>query len=187
MFMNKIIHKIAEECSRDSGSIDELSLLHLRPYIEGFLDSNWLDINIDEYETWAKKYSDPSLQRKLLHRPIGMNILVAMIWAARSWQKEYSLDLSFQPTNGAKSLIGISCSLAVLELHSSHYLDSQALKYIQARMQSLENSRRNPLDTWQRNRIVSHFVTWRIKRFLFLSIDNPQKGSIIKLQYVKLL
>jgi len=65
-----------------------------------------------------------------------MNVLVAMIWAARSWQKEYSVDPSFLPPNGAKSLIGISCSLAVLELHCSNYLDSQALKYIQARLQS---------------------------------------------------
>ncbi len=136
MAMNEIIHKIAEECSEDPGSIDELSLLHLRPYVEGFLDSNWLDINLNKYETWAKKYSDPALQRRLLHRPIGMNVFVAMIWAARSWQKEYTLDPSFQPANGAKSLIGISCSLAVLELHSGNYLNSQALKYIQARLQS---------------------------------------------------
>lgn len=139
MAMDEIIHKIAEECSQGSGSVDEFSLLHLRPYIEGFLDPSWLDTNINKYKTWAKEYSAPTLQRVILHRPIGMNILVAMIWAARSWEEEYLLDHSFRPQNGAKSLIGISCSLAILELHSGNYLDSQALKYIQTRLQSTNN------------------------------------------------
>ncbi len=133
--MDEIIHKIAEECSQNSGGIDELSLIHLRPYLESFLDSDWLDASLNRYETWATKYSDPTLQRILLHRPIGMNVLAAMIWAARSWQNEYSLDPSFRPPNGAKSLIGISSSLAVLELHSASYLDFKALKHIQDRLQ----------------------------------------------------
>lgn len=137
--MDEVIHKIAEEFSQGSGSVDEFSLLYLRPYIESFLDPDWLDININKYETWVKKYSDPTLQRVLLHRPIGMNILVAMIWTARSWEEEYLLDHSFRPQNGAKSLIGISCSLAILELHSNKYLDPQALKYIQRRLQSTNN------------------------------------------------
>ena len=137
--MDEIIHKIAEECSKGSGRVNEFSLRHLRPYIESFLNPDWLDTNINKYKTWAKEYSDPTLQRVLLHRPIGMNILVAMIWAARSWEEEYLLDPSFRPQNGAKSLIGISCSLAILELHSGNYLDSQALKYIQTRLQSTNN------------------------------------------------
>jgi len=137
--MDEIVHKIAEECSKGSGSVNEFSLRHLRPYIESFLDPDWLDANINKYKTWAKEYSDPALQRVLLHHPIGMNILVAMIWAARSWEEEYLLDPSFRPQNGAKSLIGISCSLAILELHSGNYLDSRALKYIQTRLQSTNN------------------------------------------------
>lgn len=137
--MDEIIRKIAEECSKGSGSVDEFSLRHLRPYIESFLDPGWLDASIKKYETWAKKYSGPTLRRVLLHRPIGMNILVAMIWAARSWEEEYLLDPSFRPQNGAKSLIGISCNLAILELHAGNYLDSQALKCIQTRLQSTNN------------------------------------------------
>jgi hypothetical protein len=136
--MDKTVCEIAEECSRASGGVDELSLLHLRPYLEGFLDSNWLDKKLKEYDSWASKNSDPTLQRNILHRPIGMNMLIAIIWAARSWEELYLDDTSFIPTGGAKSLIRIATSLAVLELRAGKHLNSEARKYIQRRLQATD-------------------------------------------------
>jgi hypothetical protein len=77
--MNKTIEDIALKFCRDNSPIDELDLLRLRPYIESFIDPNWLEDRLKEYKRWAEKYSDPLLQRNLLHRPTGMNIFIALI------------------------------------------------------------------------------------------------------------
>lgn len=65
-----------------------------------------------------------------------MNMLVASIWAARSWEKVCREDPSFRPPGGAKRLINVACSLAVLELHAGAILDSPALEYLQQRLQA---------------------------------------------------
>jgi hypothetical protein len=122
--MDNKIQEIAEECSRPGGSVDELSLVHLRPYLESYLDSDWLREKLQEYEIWASTNSDHTLQRNILHRPLGINVLVAMIWSARSWERLYRDDASFRPPGGAKKLINIAASLAVLELHAGLHLDT---------------------------------------------------------------
>jgi hypothetical protein len=136
--MNKIVEEITRKFFSDNAPIDELDLRHLRPYIESFINPNWLEDRLHEYEKWAKKYSDPVLQRNLLHRPIGMNILIALIWAARSWEKEYKVDSSYSPKGAVKRLINIAISMAILELNASKYLDSSARRYIQQRLQAAD-------------------------------------------------
>ena len=131
--MDERIREIAEECCR-SGRIDMLNLPHLRPYLESFLDSHWLDTELRVYERWASRDSDPFLQSSILHRPLGMNVIIAMIWAARYWGEIYRDDASFIPPGGAKRLIHFACSLAVLELNASAHLDSEARELIQQRL-----------------------------------------------------
>jgi hypothetical protein len=106
--------------------------------MEEFLNPDWLDDRLREYERWAIQYSDPVLQRNLLHRPIGMNVLIALIWAARSWEKEYEADSSYIPKGAVKRLINIALSMAILELNASKYLDSTARRYIQQRLQAAD-------------------------------------------------
>jgi len=79
------------------------------------------------------------LQRTLLHSPPGFNMLAASIWAARDWEKIYKDEPSFRVPAGAKRLINIACSLAVLELHAGQLLDQQAREYLQKRLQHAEN------------------------------------------------
>jgi hypothetical protein len=118
--------------------VHELTLLQLQPYIEGFLDTRWLSIKLKEYENWASKNSDPSLQRRLLHRPSGFNMLVASIWAARNWKNIYKNEPSFKPPAGAKRLISIACSLAILELHAGQLFDQEVRQYLQQRLQDTQ-------------------------------------------------
>ena len=108
----------------------------MRPYVESFLDPDWLQKQLDEYERWGADESDPFLQRNLLHRPIGFNMLAATIWAARSWEDIYREDRSFRPPMGPKRLLNIACSLAVLELHVGSQLDWAAREYLQQRLQA---------------------------------------------------
>lgn len=136
--MNERIREIAEECSRSGGGVDELSLFYLRPYLESFLDLDWLDAKLHEYETWASTNSDPTLQRNILHQPLGMNVLVAMIWSARSWERLRRDDASFRPPGGAKKLINIAASLAVLELQAGEHLDLGAREHIRQRLQAAD-------------------------------------------------
>jgi len=111
-------------------------VLHLRPYIEGFLDTNWLENELKEYKNWALKNSHPVLQRSLLHRPLGFNMLVASIWATRYWESIYKEDSSFGLPGGARWLVNIACSLAVLELHAGQFLDSKAREHLRQRLQA---------------------------------------------------
>lgn len=127
---------IAERCSRPNPKINELTIRQLRPYIESFIDHNWLNDQLAEYERWAVNNSDPILQRNLLHRPLYFNMLVAAIWATRSWEKIYHEDKYFRPSMGPKRLLRIACSLAVLELHAGAILDSGAREHIQQRLQA---------------------------------------------------
>lgn len=134
--LDSIIQKIAEQCSQANPRINELAVCELRPYIESFLDSNWLNSKLAEYEQWALNNSDPFLQRNLLHRPINSNFIVAAIWAARSWEKEYQKDKCFRPPMGPKRLLNIACSLAVLELHAGVLMDNDAREHIRQRLQA---------------------------------------------------
>ena len=136
--MNEQVRSIAEQCSKPEARVNELSLLELRPYVESFLDSNWLNNKLKEYEIWASENSDPVLQRNRLHRPFGFNMLVASIWAARSWENIYKEEPSFEPPSGAKRLISIACSLAVLELHAGQLLDQTTRRYLQQRLQNTQ-------------------------------------------------
>ncbi len=137
--MQDEIQKIAEKCTHLDANITNSDLIHLRPYIESFLDSDWLHTKLQEYQAWASKDSDPVLQRRLLHRPLGMNLLVAMIWAARSWENEYSNDPGFPPQLGIARLANLACATAVLELHASDYLDQEARQHIRERFQAADN------------------------------------------------
>ena len=136
--MNAEIRAIAEQCSQPKSSVPDLALLQLRPYIEGFLDVNWLNIKLNDYENWASKNSDPFLQRSLLHRPPGFNMVAVSIWAARDWENKYKEEPSFRPPMGAKRLISIACSLAVLELHAGQLLDSEAREHLRQRLQAAD-------------------------------------------------
>lgn len=137
--MNKEIRSIAEQCSKPKSGVHELALLQLRPYVESFLDATWLSTELKIYETWASKNSDPFLQRALLHSPPGFNMLAASIWAARDWEKIYKDEPSFGVPAGAKRLVSIACSLAVLELQAGQLLDQQAREYLRKRLQHAEN------------------------------------------------
>ena len=87
--MDKDIRVIAEKCS-NSQAVDASELLQLRPYIESFLDKDWLDSKLEEYKVWASDNSDPFLQHKFLHRPLDFNMLISAIWATRYWENEKS-------------------------------------------------------------------------------------------------
>lgn len=133
--MNETIRSLAEQCSQPNSGVQEQALFQLRPYIEGFLDTNWLEGELNKYKNWASKNSDPFLQRSLLHRPAGFNILVASIWAARDWESIYKEDSLFGLPGGARWLINVACSLAVLEYHADHLLDSEAREHLRQRLQ----------------------------------------------------
>jgi len=133
--LDKNIQVIAEKCSKFQ-EVDTSELPLLRPYVENFLDRDWLDTRSEEYKAWAKNNSDPFLQYNFLHRPMGFNMLVSAIWAAHYWEREHKSDASFQPRMGAIRLMSIACSLAVLELHAERFLDSTARGYLKARLQS---------------------------------------------------
>jgi len=137
--MNEEIRSIAEHCSRPGPGMHESVLLQLRPYIEDFLDPNWLNSKLKDYEEWASKNSDPFLQRSLLHRPLGFNMLAASIWAARDWEKICKEDPSFRPPMGAKRLASIASSLAVLELHAGQLLDLEARIHLRERLQAVDH------------------------------------------------
>jgi hypothetical protein len=137
--MNEEIRSIAEQCSKPKSGVHELALLQLRPYVESFLDASWLSTELKKYEDWALKNSDPFLQRALLHTPPRFNMLAASIWAARDWEKIHKDDPSFRIPAGAKWLVNIACSLAVLELKAGQLLDQQARSYLRKRLQHTEN------------------------------------------------
>ena len=136
--MNETIRSIAEKCSKPGSGVQEQALFQLRSYIEGFLDTNWLEGELKKYDNWALKNSDPFLQRSLLHRPLGSNMLVAAIWATRNWESIYKEDPSFKPPGGARRLGNIACSLSVLELHAGQLLDSEAREHLRQRLQATD-------------------------------------------------
>lgn len=135
--MDRDILAIAEKCS-SSQEVDTSQLPLLRPYVENFVDREWLDTKLAEYKAWALDNSEPFLQHNFLHRPIGFNMLVAAIWAANYWENEYKSDASFQRRMGAIRLMNIASSLAVLEMHAEKYLDSAAREHLKQRLQSTE-------------------------------------------------
>ena len=115
--MDTDILAIANKCSKaPEVKVSELPLL--RPYLESFLDRDWLDTKLAEYRAWAQNNSEPFLQHYFLHKPIGFNMLVAAIWATNHWENEFKNNASYQPRMGAHRLGNIACSLAVLELHA---------------------------------------------------------------------
>ncbi len=134
--MDSTIRVIAEQCSEPRPRVDELALCQLRPYVESFLNLGWLNAQLSDYEQWAAGNSDPFLQRSLLHRPMGFNMLAAAIWAARSWEEIYRKDKNYRPPGGSKHLLNIACSLAVLELNAGKQLDSATREHIRQRLQA---------------------------------------------------
>jgi len=137
--MNEGIRSIAKQCSQTGASVNVYNLLKLCPYVESFLDKSWVDSKLKEYEEWASSNSDPVLQSKFLHRPTKFNMLAASIWAARYWedirQKE---DPSFEPPAGAKRLVNIACSLAVLEYNAGRFLNTETREHLQRRLQNAD-------------------------------------------------
>ncbi|MBN2186611.1 MAG: hypothetical protein JW732_04070 [Dehalococcoidia bacterium] len=136
--MYQTIRSIAEQCSQPKGGVDEEAALHLRPYIESFLDSTWLENELNQYKNWASKNSDPVLQRNFLHRPLGFNMLAASIWVARDWEAIHKEDPSFKLPIGARRLLNIACSLAVLEYHAGQFLDQNAREHLRQRLRATD-------------------------------------------------
>lgn len=56
--MDERIRAIAEQCSQGKPGVNELDLVHLRPYVEGFRDPHRLSERLNEYEAWASANSD---------------------------------------------------------------------------------------------------------------------------------
>lgn len=136
--MNQAIRSIAEQCSRPKGRVHEEAMLHLRPYIESFLDSAWLENELNQYENWASKNSDPVLQRNFSHRPLGFNMLAASIWVARDWEAIHKGDPSFKLPIGARRLLNIAVSLAVMEYQAGQFLDQNARDHLRQRLQATD-------------------------------------------------
>ena len=136
--MNIDMQSIAEKCS-SSQALDSSELPLLLPYVESFLDKDWLDTKLAEYKAWAANNSNPFLQHSFLHRPIGFNMLVAAIWAMDYWKREHETDVSFKPRMGAIRLMNIACSLAILEFYAEGWLNTAARKYLEQRLQSTED------------------------------------------------
>jgi len=83
--MDDEVRRIALAGSAADGVVDVRDLVHLVPYVEGFLDQGWLVARLAELGEWITQNSDPVLQAKLLHRPLMGNYLVAAIAAGRFW------------------------------------------------------------------------------------------------------
>ena len=136
--MDENIQLIAERCVKSQDiPLSELPLLI--PYVESFLDNDWLEANMTEYEAWAQQNSDPFLQHNFLHRPLGFNLLVAAIWAAKYWTREHIKDTTFNPRPGARRLFNIAGAIAILELYAEEWLDQDAREHLKQRFQSTEN------------------------------------------------
>lgn len=131
--MDRDIQNIAEKCSK-SLELETSELHQLIPYAESFLDSDWLNTQLAKYRVWALGNSEPFLQYNFLHRPIGFNMLVSAIWAARYWESESIKDSSFQLKMGAKRLLNIASALAVLEYNAEQWLNTTSRSYLKKRL-----------------------------------------------------
>ena len=131
--MDKDIQTIAQKCSK-SHELDTAELHRLIPYVESFLDRDWLNAQLAKYKVWALGNSEPFLQYNFLHRPIGFNMLVTAIWAARYWKNESINDSSFQLKMGARRLLNIASSLAVLEYNAEKWLNTTSRSYLKKRL-----------------------------------------------------
>jgi len=58
--------------------------------------------------------------------------------ATRDWESIYKEDPSFKLPGGARRLVNIACSLAVLELHTGQLLDSEAREHLRQRLQATD-------------------------------------------------
>ena len=76
--MNNAVRQLARSVA-GGGDISPRDLPDLRLFLEGFIDTAWLDGRIEEYETWAESNSAPVMQAGFRHRPLGSNVLVADI------------------------------------------------------------------------------------------------------------
>jgi hypothetical protein len=121
------------------GRVAARDIVSLREYVENFLDAAWVRSEYVTYEAWARGNSHPVLQAKLLHRPLGMNPVVAMLWAAHWWEKEQRSDPSFEPPSGAKRLIPFAAALALTEAETAADFDEPARKHLQERLRAPEN------------------------------------------------
>ena len=103
-------------------------------------------------------------------------MLVAAIWAARSWEEIYQQDTSYRPPMGPKRLVAVGCSLAALELHASPLLDTAAREYLQQRLQA-------PDQMWGMVHECSTFAYFIQKGFNvephFLKKGNPEEITIL--------
>ena len=91
------------KAQKSEGSVNDLDLIHIRSYVDSYLDLNWQKNELKKCQSWALDNS-PFLQFNNLHRPLGVNLPVAAIWAARSWEAEYKTDPNFHPQGGAQRL-----------------------------------------------------------------------------------
>ena len=137
--MDTEVQKIAERCSKRVSQVKDTDLIHLLPYMEGFLNRTWLAYQISQYEAWGKTDSDPALQSGLLHRPLGFNMLVAGLWSARYWEEQQRRPPPFRLPMGAKWLLLLAADFAVLELHAGDRMDKPALEHVRQRLQASDN------------------------------------------------
>lgn len=137
--MNDEVRRIARACSASDGVVDVADLVHLVPYVEGFLDPAWLSARLAELSAWVDQNSDPILQARLLHRPLTGNYLVAAVAAGRTWVGLAASDAWSDPPMGPKRLIQVAVNLGGLELHAGDQLDATARAHLRERLQSADN------------------------------------------------
>src|SRR2546430_1649770 len=110
--MDARVREIALACSGGQPSVDVRELPVLLAYVEQFLDREWLGVELDAFSSWVQDNSDPILQMRLLHRPLGANFLLAAIWSARQFLWICGRDGWFEPAFGPKYLATVAATLA---------------------------------------------------------------------------
>jgi hypothetical protein len=133
------VSAVAEQCSFQGAEVGVDSLAYLQPYIEGFMEAEWLAAELQELESWVARNADPILQMRLLSRPLKGNVLVAAILAGRNWQRLCASGGWFDAPMGPKRLLHMAISLAVLEHKAGTWLDAAARKHLQQRLRSADN------------------------------------------------
>ena len=110
----------------------------LRPYLESFVDSQWLAQQLAQYEKWLHENSAFAFATHYTDRPLGSNPLVALLWATRSWE-EYAKARSPEPVSIPPAVVrlwSVAGSLRTVELLAGGLMDKEARHYLRSCLQS---------------------------------------------------
>ena len=88
------VRQIVERVVRPEGGLIPTDVPHLRSYLESLFGIDELIIAMDEFQNWYDSESAPVFLLSMLHRPPEVSVLVAGIFAARYWEREYLEDSS---------------------------------------------------------------------------------------------